>query len=208
MKKIDKVTAFIVRQRAAGAELLLFRHPSAGVQLPAGTVELGESPEAAVLREAAEETGLQQLNLVQKLAVHKEQLPDDIYLVARMTKIFDSPTFDASSEGYGLTRGSAVEVEKLVDGFAAIVTDPLDFGQDPPVRLSQVRGYVRASLLSRQVIRHLFHLTTTEETAAAWERFDDGLNFSLFWTPLYPRPELNPFQSRWLEQVYEQLQVT
>jgi 8-oxo-dGTP pyrophosphatase MutT (NUDIX family) len=46
--------------------LLVFRHPlepSAGVQVPAGTVEPGEEPGAAVLREAWEETGLAGLRL-------------------------------------------------------------------------------------------------------------------------------------------------
>lgn len=54
---IRKVSAFITR----GDRLLVFRkpnHPGTGTQLPAGTVEPGESPETAVLREAREETGL------------------------------------------------------------------------------------------------------------------------------------------------------
>ena len=33
-------------------------HPEAGLQVPAGTMEAGETPEDAVLREAREETGL------------------------------------------------------------------------------------------------------------------------------------------------------
>ena len=46
--------------------LLLFTHtdfPEAGVQVPAGTVQPGERPAAAVMREAAEETGLAHLEL-------------------------------------------------------------------------------------------------------------------------------------------------
>jgi 8-oxo-dGTP pyrophosphatase MutT (NUDIX family) len=40
---------------------LIFSHPDypeAGLQVPAGTLEPGEHPEAGVLREAYEETGL------------------------------------------------------------------------------------------------------------------------------------------------------
>lgn len=54
---VRKVSAFIT----LGNRLLVFRkpnHPGTGTQLPAGTVEPGESPEVAVLREAREETGL------------------------------------------------------------------------------------------------------------------------------------------------------
>ena len=46
--------------------MLLLRHvhsPEAGVQVPAGTVEPGESPGEGVLREAQEETGLDGLTI-------------------------------------------------------------------------------------------------------------------------------------------------
>ena len=54
---VKKVVAYITR----GDELLVFTHrdsPEAGVQVPAGTVEEGETLDAAVLREVHEETGL------------------------------------------------------------------------------------------------------------------------------------------------------
>ena len=46
----QKVTAFVTRGVGEDAELLVFRHPHAGLQLPAGTVEVDESPPAAALR--------------------------------------------------------------------------------------------------------------------------------------------------------------
>jgi 8-oxo-dGTP pyrophosphatase MutT (NUDIX family) len=53
--------------------LLVFAHrdlAEAGIQVPAGTVEPGEPPEAAACREVREESGLssQQVRLVRKLA--------------------------------------------------------------------------------------------------------------------------------------------
>ena len=42
-------------------------HPEAGLQVPAGTMEPGETPEQAVLREAREETGLEYLTIVRLL---------------------------------------------------------------------------------------------------------------------------------------------
>ena len=53
-----------------GDKLLVFSHPDfpeAGIQVPAGTIEPGEEPEAAALREAYEETGLSGLELVTPL---------------------------------------------------------------------------------------------------------------------------------------------
>lgn len=64
MSKIitEKVVAYITQ----GDKLLVFshpHHPHAGIQVPAGTIQVGESPEEAVLREAFEETGLEDLEL-------------------------------------------------------------------------------------------------------------------------------------------------
>jgi 8-oxo-dGTP pyrophosphatase MutT (NUDIX family) len=70
-----KVFAYITH----GQRLLVFRHPfvpEAGLQVPAGTVEPGESPEAAVLREAREETGLSGLELVSFLGEQIRSMVD------------------------------------------------------------------------------------------------------------------------------------
>lgn len=42
----------------AGGDILVFRHPVAGTQLVKGTVEAGESPAEAALRELREEAGV------------------------------------------------------------------------------------------------------------------------------------------------------
>lgn len=64
----QKVVCYIVHD----GRLLVFRHldepwDESGLQVPAGTIEAGETPEAAALREATEETGLSTLRLVRKL---------------------------------------------------------------------------------------------------------------------------------------------
>ena len=48
---VQKVTAFITRTVNETKELLVFQHPTAGIQLPAGTVELGEDLEADLIIE-------------------------------------------------------------------------------------------------------------------------------------------------------------
>lgn len=58
---VEKVVAYITHR----GRLLVFRHtqvPEAGIQVPAGTVEPGEDPALAVLREAEEESGLNQFS--------------------------------------------------------------------------------------------------------------------------------------------------
>ena len=67
-----KAFAYITHRHsdAAGERLLIFSHPNApeaGLQVPAGTIDDCETPEAAALREAREETGLDDLELVAAL---------------------------------------------------------------------------------------------------------------------------------------------
>lgn len=68
-----KVLAYITR----GQQLLVFTHslsPEAGIQVPAGTVEEGETPQKAVLREAQEETGISDFKLGGCLGDYKEDM--------------------------------------------------------------------------------------------------------------------------------------
>jgi 8-oxo-dGTP pyrophosphatase MutT (NUDIX family) len=119
----QKVVCYVVR----GDELLVFRHldepwDESGLQVPAGSVEPGESPEEAALREANEETGLHSLRLVRKLG-------------------------------------------------------ETDYDMSPS------RNEVQH--------RHVFHLSTDEETPPRWASYeedpDDGsgvIRFECFWIPL------------------------
>ncbi len=58
MREIQKSVALVVREFDQHFELLVFDHPNAGTQVVKGTVERGESPEQAVIRELEEESGL------------------------------------------------------------------------------------------------------------------------------------------------------
>ncbi|WP_341645287.1 NUDIX hydrolase [Thauera sp. SDU_THAU2] len=49
----------VLLRRGDEIEILAFRHPIAGLQLVKGSIEDGESPEEAAIRELAEEAGVQ-----------------------------------------------------------------------------------------------------------------------------------------------------
>lgn len=74
MEAIKKVYAYITN----ADQLLVFRHkdfPEAGIQVPGGTMYVGETPDEAVLRESHEETGLQGLVLRKYLGEEEYQVP-------------------------------------------------------------------------------------------------------------------------------------
>lgn len=70
-----KSYAYIVHDH----HLLVFEHtqfPEAGIQVPGGSVELGEDPVDAVIREAMEETGLKSIRVVRPLGKVTRDLGD------------------------------------------------------------------------------------------------------------------------------------
>lgn len=57
----DKALAYVIREAPAGPQVLVFEQearPEQGIQVPAGTVDAGETAEAACVRELDEEAGI------------------------------------------------------------------------------------------------------------------------------------------------------
>jgi 8-oxo-dGTP pyrophosphatase MutT (NUDIX family) len=85
MRTIRKVTAFVLRGGSPPCDVLVFDHPhlNAGTQLPAGTVDDGETFDHAVLRETTEETGLSSIRIASRLAIMHYALSDEKTQVER-----------------------------------------------------------------------------------------------------------------------------
>lgn len=78
----DKVCPVLLRQRGQAQQILAFRHPLAGYQLIKGTLEPDEQPDKGVLRELAEESGIERARVVTAIG----EL--DIHLAAQHWHIF------------------------------------------------------------------------------------------------------------------------
>lgn len=68
----------VILSSIPGAHILLFRHPTAGVQLVKGTIEKGETPAETALRELSEESGITDASVVSDMgcwdAGHLDQI--------------------------------------------------------------------------------------------------------------------------------------
>jgi 8-oxo-dGTP pyrophosphatase MutT (NUDIX family) len=194
---VEKVTAFIIRKSKLGPELLLFEHPYAGIQIPAGTVEEGESPETAVLREAEEETGLNDLSLGRYLGSHTEQLLEEQRIIAETTRFYARPDQASRSWAY-LGKGIMVTRLRQAEEFSQICYEEFDREPEPQYVSLSITGWVPDAVLADTRRRHFFRLEFQGQTAERWTVYSDNHRFSLFWAPLGALPEIISPQAAWL----------
>jgi 8-oxo-dGTP pyrophosphatase MutT (NUDIX family) len=205
MPILDKVAAFILRGEGAERELLLFRHPTAGIQLPAGTVEPGETVEAAVLREVQEETGLAQVEIVRKLAVLRMEMPPGECAFWRDVPARAEPRADAPTVPLPSGRGAWVTRTEIRGTYAHVAYEEIDLNATEPIVTLRQTGWVPAEALTDQVDRHLFLLRTTAPTPDRWSvHADAGHAFALYWSPLLVDPGLVAGQDTWWHAMREQ----
>ncbi len=100
-----KVVVYVISDQ----KLLVFRHvdfsyEEVGIQVPAGTIESGESPEAAAVRELQEETGYSCFKIMTKLGMqeydmtpYRREIQERHFFLAEPTE--DLPKRWGSSEG-------------------------------------------------------------------------------------------------------------
>jgi 8-oxo-dGTP pyrophosphatase MutT (NUDIX family) len=194
----EKVTAFVTRSTSHGTELLLFEHPRAGIQLPAGTVEADEPHAAAAAREACEETGLLDLPSGHFLDAVLEPLPDDHYLVHTTTRVYarpDTTSFDWAS----IRRGILVLCNRTGADFSHITYAERDTQTEPPFVSYQITGWVPTTMLTRQVMRYFYHFPYQSATPTTWWVDTDNHRFRLFWAPLDQLPVIVAPQRWWLD---------
>ena len=204
---MPKVTALVTRQTDTGLhELLVFEHPLAGVQLPAGTVEVGESMEAAVLRETAEETGLTDVQLVDNLYVQQEDLGDERRALMRSMPLLSGPSAETNLLNLTFKRGNWFRVIDEVRAYSEVVFEEFNLDVEPPEIRIRFSGWLPTAALAMRMERHFFHLVSTAPTPETWEQLAEGRHlFKLYWTPLIPRPRLVAGQDEWLDWVYDPL---
>jgi len=138
---IHKVTCFITRPGQQGPELLLFEHPSEGVQIPAGTVNPGEEIEIAACREAAEESGLVGLQLLRKLGEMNDPPRLGRLIVTQPTTVYSRPS-PGSFDWVHFQPGIEVEPLRQVAGFTQVHYEEADQFIDPHYTNYSITGWL------------------------------------------------------------------
>lgn len=186
---VEKVAAFVTRDREGRVdqrELLVFRHdnPTAGIQVPAGTIEPGESPREAVLREVAEEAGLTELAVIGEPHRAPLELGDGEWYLALHQDGRET------MEGLGLAR-PVVRIKREEASRILLEGEPWTGGT--------VEWWASRTAITRDVRRWLFHLRVIGHLPDRWERaFDRPRPWTFYWVPVGEDPPLIGRQSHWL----------
>ena len=205
---VQKVTAFIVRERNGVKELLVFKHPTAGVQIPAGTVEKDEDIESAVKREVYEETGLQFVEIESYLGCFENELENNQKIIAETTQVYIEPNLTAIPYKRKLPKGLTIDYLSIRANFTHISYIEYEYDKfHKPIGIdSNITGWIPNENLSAQKKRHFFLMSTQEKTADAWElKSDMGHIFKPYWTPLSPKPRIISPQDKWLDFVCDKI---
>ncbi|MFX1512778.1 MAG: NUDIX domain-containing protein, partial [Promethearchaeota archaeon] len=203
MDFIEKVTAFITRYKNDEIELLLCQHPNAGIQIPAGSVEMGEMKENALMREVEEETGLANLTIKKYLGYKERIYPDNFFLLVEPTKIYARPD-PASFSWAELRKKVIVQVHRKQYNFAQITFNEENKYPNPEYITFSVTGWIPSKLLYKKQRRHFFHVIVNEATPDEWEVVAEpamNLTFRLFWVPIDAVPKIVDPQDQWLEYI-------
>jgi len=200
---IEKVTTFITRSRARGTDLLLFEHPHAGIQIPAGTMEQNEAPEQAALREAREETGLTAFSIREYLGHTEDHFTGKHRVILASTKVYARPD-SASFDWAQFRRGPPVTLTgRHANGFSQVMYEEWDRWPDPQYVTYSIAGWVPDEMLCDTIRRHFFHLEAHSPTQERWIVHTDNHRFVLFWASLTNLPAIVQPQDTWLEFLFK-----
>jgi 8-oxo-dGTP pyrophosphatase MutT (NUDIX family) len=200
MSELGKVTAFVVTADKPH-HLLVFKHPTAGLQLPAGTVERDEDPVVAARREVWEETGLEVTSRGEVIGEQVSQLGSDRAVLLE-TVNRDNGIFQRGHQVSVLAHDEA-------RGRAQIREEIFDYGVAPPNLLSFTDGEVSADALAYRIRRTFVLFVEQVRIAEPWIQRADGHDFEVQWTRLrqdVPLVDGLKNQKKWLTANFRRLQ--
>ncbi|MCK0470419.1 NUDIX domain-containing protein [Halalkalibacter sp. APA_J-10(15)] len=201
-KVLEKVTCFITRKKDNKSELLLIQHPNAGIQIPAGTVEINEDFHQAAIREAIEETGLQEFVSCKRIGKQEQNL-EGKYIIFDKAKIYSRPDI-SSFQWAEIRRGITVLHERNQGQFVQITYKEGDKFPEPNYVTYQITGWTEKLNLASKVTRQFYHLQSNSYLDE-WEIETDNQNFKLCWYPIDNLPHVVSPQNEWLQYLLREM---
>lgn len=202
---LGKVTALITRRIDIIPQLLVFRHPTAGIQLPAGTVDLDEPFEKALLREVFEETGLTQVAIEKFLGEYKVRTTQPSFL--RSSTLCKSPCLRSEAYGPLLNRGRRCHILETCGSYSLVrIEDGVGSMEADTAGAAKYEGWVLSQNLTDTVVRRFYHVSCSTDTRMSWfKRADLNHIFKCYWTALIPKPKIHPAQQDWIDSNYSEV---
>lgn len=195
---IEKVTVFITRKVHKDNQLLLFKHPHAGIQIPAGTVESEENVEKAALREAKEETNISEFTSVELIGTNIEKHKDGNYSICKEAYVYSRPT-KSSFNWIEIRRGIRVKELRQQGGFKQISYIEYDNYPENEQISYQIIGWIPQESLVGSEKRYFYHLKTQANTQDEWDVQTDNYVIQLFWVSLDKLPSVIKPQNKWFD---------
>jgi len=196
-KAFEKVSVLTLRYVAGRPQLLTFLHPQAGRQIPAGSVDPGETTREAAERELAEETGVMSLNKLFELDQRIEELGNNA-VALKDVRLKLAPTSQASDTSMTIKRGHRVEIKEAEGGWLRVKQVLFDLTQEPPIRLPGAEGWASAAAFCTKVRRTFFFAEAADTGHNRWDHAADGHLFQIEWVDLESDISLVEGQIEWL----------
>jgi 8-oxo-dGTP pyrophosphatase MutT (NUDIX family) len=200
--ELHKVAILCFRENS----LLVFEHDHGGIQIPAGTVEPGEDPAIAAIRELAEESGVS-VSCVTHLFSLEERGDPDEGVVAAYVPLLAQPDPAAAVVKKSMWR-TWVRLHENLGEYTRVSEEKWNFDVHPPIRIGAREGFVLTSTLRSTQQRHIFRAAAPPAApAGTWELLGDGDHiFRCRWAPLN-KTGLIAGQQAWLDRAREILGV-
>ena len=179
---LEKAGCFVTRKFVFPKQLLVILHPTAGLQIPSGTVEIGEMPEDAVRRELHEETGLLHKGSITQLETLDTVLTDERKFIVSPSLV-SARTLEQNSVEFKFRRGLPVRIVSRKDSLHEVAYEEFDYNMDPPKLINSWTGFVPSGTCADILRRYLFHIEL-ESSEDTWAYEADGQRWNLAWRPL------------------------
>lgn len=178
---LNKITSFVITPGVPRL-ILTFKHPKAGLQFPAGTVEASETFVDAARREVLEETRISEIGNGEILEIESSSTEGDQAVLLRNTPGIDCSTAKA---GQLFRRGHPVRVLKKQGEKTYVCQEEWNFNVEPPYVESSVTGWIPSDSITfsirRAFVAFVFHGGIN---LLPWKCVADGHEFQVFWIPL------------------------